>query len=102
MQAKPIGMVKEIIQAAGLRVSYTYDDLIFTEDNSVIFQFDSKDKKGFRFYVNTLLGSSVSARLEKGIEDAAKEAGYRATKSGEFEMKKPKGSDETEIRLLPF
>jgi hypothetical protein len=102
MQAKPIGMVKEIILAAGLRVSYTYDDLIFTEDNSVIFQFDSKDKKSFRFYVNTTLDSSASARLEKRLDDAAQEAGYTVIKSGEFEMEKKKNSDETEFRLLPF
>lgn len=102
MQVKPIGMVKEIIQAAGLRVSYTYDDLIFTEDNSTIFQFDSKVKKALRFYVNTACETSVSERLEKRLDDAAKEAGYTIIKSGEFEMEKKKGSDETEFRLLPY
>lgn len=102
MQAKLIGMVKEIIQTTGLRISYTYDDLLFTEDNSVIFQIDSNDKKNFRFYVNTSLGSSTSVKLEKRLDDAAKEAGYTVTKSGEFEIEKKKGSDETEIKLLPF
>ena len=102
MQAKPIGMVKDIIQAAGLRVSYSYDDLIFTEDNSIIFQFDSKDKKNFKFYINTACETSASDKLEKRLDDAAKEAGYTVTKSGEFEIEKQKGSDETEIRLLPF
>lgn len=102
MQIKPIGMVKEIIQTAGLKVSYTYDDLLFTEDNSVIFQFDSKDKKNLRFYVNNTCGTSTSVKLEKRLDDAAKEAGYTVTKSGEFEIEKKKGSDETEFRLLPF
>jgi hypothetical protein len=102
MQAKPIGMVKDIIQAAGLRVSYSYDDLIFTEDNSIIFQFDSKEKKNLMFYVNTTFDLPASDRLEKRLEEAAKEAGYTVTKSGEFEIEKQKGSDETEIRLLPF
>ncbi len=95
-------MVKEIIQAAGLRASYAYDDLLFTEDNSIIFQFDSKDKKGLRFYVNTTLGYDASVKLEKRLDDAAQEAGYTVIKSGEFEMEKKKGSDETEFRLLPF
>jgi hypothetical protein len=102
MQIKPIGMVKDIIQAAGLRVSYSYDDLIFTEDNSVIFQFDSKDKKNLRFFINTTCETSSSGRIEKRIEDAAQEAGYTVSKSGEFEIEKQKGTDEIEIRLLPF
>lgn len=102
MQAKPIGMVKEIVQTAGLRVSYSYDDLIFTEDNSVILQFDKKEKKTLRFYINSACEPPSSDKLEKRLGDAAQEAGYTVTKSGEFEIEKIKGSEETEIRLLPY
>ncbi|MBN1906219.1 MAG: hypothetical protein JW927_14100 [Deltaproteobacteria bacterium] len=102
MQAKPIGMVKEIVQTAGLRVSCSYDDLIFTEDNSLILQFDKKDKKRLRFYINSACESPSSDKLEKRLGDAAQEAGYTVTKSGEFEIEKKKGSEETEIRLLPY
>ena len=102
MQTKQIGVVKDIIQAAGLRVSYSYDDLLFTEDNSVIFQFDSKNKKNLRFYVNKACDDSLSGRLEKRLDDSAKELDYTVTKSGEYEMEKRQGMDETEIRLLPF
>ena len=50
MKFRPLGIAKEIIRAAGLQVTYTYDDLVFTEHNPVIVQFDDKDKKNLKVY----------------------------------------------------
>ncbi len=102
MHFRPLGIAKDIIQAAGLRVSYTYNDLVFTEDNSVIFQFDDKNKKTLGFFINVTCDSSASDRIGKQLHDAAAEREYTIIQSGEFEMEKKKGSEETEIRLLPF
>ena len=44
MSFRPLGIAKEIIEATGLNVTYTYDDLVFIEHNPIIIQFDDKNK----------------------------------------------------------
>ena len=40
---KPLGMVKTIVEAAGMGISYAYDDLVFLEHNSFLLQFTGND-----------------------------------------------------------
>lgn len=102
MRFRPLGVAKEIIQAAGLRVTYTYDDLVFTEHNQVIVQFDDVNKKNLKVYFNVDCETAASAKVEKKIKEAAAEREFTITNTGEFEMAQTKGVEETEIRLLPF
>jgi len=39
MSLKPLGMVKTIVEAAGMGISYAYEDLVFLEHNSFLLQF---------------------------------------------------------------
>lgn len=39
MPLKPLGKVKEIIEEAGMKLSYAYDDLVFLEHNAFLLQF---------------------------------------------------------------
>lgn len=43
MSLKPLGMVKTIVEAAGMGISYVYDDLVFLEHNSFLLQFTDSD-----------------------------------------------------------
>ena len=35
----PLGVVKEIVETAGMGISYAYEDLVFLEHNSFLIQF---------------------------------------------------------------
>ena len=102
MKFKPLGIAKEIIQAAGMAVTYTYDDLVFIENNPVIIQFDHKNKKNLKVYFNVDCEAAAADKIEKQLINAATEQAFTITNSGEFEMAQKKGSDEIEIKLLPF
>ena len=102
MKSRPLGIVKEIILAAGLRVTHTYDDLVFIEDNPVIIQFDDKNKKNMNIYFNVDCKAAAAEKIESKLNEAATERDFTVTKTGEFEMGQKKGADEIEIRLLPF
>jgi hypothetical protein len=39
MGLNPLGTVKTIVEAAGMGISYAYDDLVFLEHNSFLLQF---------------------------------------------------------------
>lgn len=43
MSLKPLGMVRTIVEAAGMGISYVYDDLVFLEHNSFLLQFTDND-----------------------------------------------------------
>lgn len=45
MGLKPLGIVKEIVEAAGMGVSYAYDDLVFMEHNAFLLQFTDGDEE---------------------------------------------------------
>lgn len=102
MRLRPLGIAKEIIQATGLAVTYTYDDLVFIDNSPFIIQFDDKNAKNLKLFFNVDCEEKAADKLEKQLTVAAEEREFTIKKSGEFEMNQKKGSDEIEIKFLPF
>jgi hypothetical protein len=102
MKFRPLGIAKDIIQASGMQVTYTYDDLVFIEHSPIIVQFDDENKKNLKVYFNVDCEAAAAEKIEKKLNDAATEREFTITNSGEFEMAQKKGVEEIEIRLLPF
>lgn len=44
---KQLGLVKNIVEEAGMGISYAYEDLVFMEHNSFLLQFTDKDQEVF-------------------------------------------------------
>ena len=42
-----LGVVKNIVEEAGLGISYAYEDLVFLDHNSYLLQFTDKEQKVF-------------------------------------------------------
>lgn len=57
MSLKPLGMVNSIVEAAGMGISYVYDDLIFLEHNSFLLQFADN-------------GGEVTIHVNSGADEA--------------------------------
>lgn len=47
MSLKPLGIVREIVESAGMGISYAYDDLVFLDHNAYLLQFTANDKELF-------------------------------------------------------
>jgi len=45
MGIRQLGIVKEIVESAGMGISYTYEDLVFIEHNAFLLQFTDKDNE---------------------------------------------------------
>lgn len=43
MKLKPLGLVREIVESAGMWISYACEDLVFLEHNAFLLQFTAKD-----------------------------------------------------------
>ncbi len=45
MTLRPLGTVTEIVESAGMGVSYAYEDLVFLEQNAFLLQFTDKEQE---------------------------------------------------------
>ena len=45
MKLKPLGIVKEFVEEAGMSISHVYDDLIFIDHNAFLLQFADNDSE---------------------------------------------------------
>lgn len=45
MNLKPLGIVTEIVESAGMGISYAYEDLVFLEHNAFLLEFTANDKE---------------------------------------------------------
>ncbi len=43
MTTRELGLVREVLTAAGMDISYAYEDLIFLEHNGFLLQFTEKE-----------------------------------------------------------
>ena len=45
MLLKQLGVVKDIVESAGMAISYAYDDLVFIDHNAFLLQFTAHDNE---------------------------------------------------------
>jgi hypothetical protein len=45
MSLRKLGVVREIIETAGMNISHAYDDLVFLDHNAFLLQFTDEDDK---------------------------------------------------------
>jgi hypothetical protein len=62
MSLKPLGIVTNIVESAGMGISYAYEDLVFLEHNAFLLEFTANDKE--------LLIHTNSEAEENGIKDS--------------------------------
>ena len=70
MSIKPLGRLKELVESAGMEVSYAYEDLVFLDHNAFLLQFNDDGRTVF-------LHTNSEADAEK-ISPDPKDAAYIA------------------------
>ncbi|MDD5759185.1 MAG: hypothetical protein PHI06_08895 [Desulfobulbaceae bacterium] len=65
MGLKQLGIVKEIVESAGMGISYTYEDLVFIEHNAFLLQFTDKDHELLIHINQEADGSSIQADIAR-------------------------------------
>ncbi len=97
MKLRPLGVAKEIIEATGLTITYTYDDLIFIEHNPFLIQFDDENPKNLKLFFNIDCEAGTVEQLEKQLTGAAFQRQFSITRTGQYELSQKPGSEEIEI-----
>ena len=97
MSLKPLGMVKTIVEAAGMGISYAYDDLVFLEHNSFLLQFTDNDRE-FTIHVNSEADeATVHSDIER-LQEVALNHTMQFTRGGLYTLI-PDGEDTIRIEF---
>ncbi len=98
---RPLGYVMEILESVGVPVSYSYDDLVFVENNSMLVQFNDDKEKELFLYFNEDLDEKVAGELEKILMEAALDKGFQFINKGKYQIsQKSEENEELEIKFL--
>ena len=95
MTLRPLGIVKEIVESAGMGISYAYDDLVFLEHNGFLLQFGDKQQE----VVIHINAEAVEDELEVSLavlQQKAKEHGMVFTKGKYYQLSQ---ADEENVRI---
>ena len=97
MGLKPLGMVKTIVEAAGMGISYAYDDLVFLEHNSFLLQFTTNDRE-ITVHVNSEADeATVHGDIER-LQAVACNHAMQCTRGGHCTLV-PEGGDSIRIEF---
>ena len=97
MGLKPLGIVKTIVEAAGMGISYVYDDLVFLEHNSFLLQFTDNDRE-ITIHVNSEADEvTVHGDIER-LQAAALNHTMQCTRGGHYTLV-PEAEDTIRIEF---
>lgn len=95
MTLRPLGIVKEIVESAGMGISYAYDDLVFLEHNGFLLQFVDTQQEVL-IHVNE---EAVEDELEvvlSLLQQQAKERGMVFTRGNYYKLSQ---ADKENVRI---
>ena len=100
MNYRPLGHVMEILESVGLSVSYSYEDLVFAENNSVIVKFNDEDYKMLYLYFNKDLELDAAKEIERTLMEAGLDKGFSFVNSGKYSIEQKEAKEELELIFL--
>ncbi|MBU0945114.1 MAG: hypothetical protein KJ804_22115 [Proteobacteria bacterium] len=95
MTLRPLGIVKEILESAGMGLSYAHEDLVFLEHNGFFLQFTDKEQEVL-IHINEEAEESELAASLTLLERKAKENGMVFTRGDYYRLSQ---ADEENIRI---
>ena len=98
MSLKPLGIVTEIIESAGMGISYAYEDLVFLEHNAFLLEFTANDKELFVHTTSEAEESEVKDSITK-LKNVAVVHGMTFTDGGLYTLTP---ADDKNIRIEFF
>lgn len=97
---RPLGEVRDIVQATGLDISYAYEDLVFSDHSVFILRFADESTKKLYLYFNTECIEREANALTQKLITAGKVTGFEILKAGSFKLTQASEIEEIEITFL--
>ena len=94
---RPFDIVKDIINSCNLDISYFYDDLIFSDHNIFILQFDDRSPEVLNLYFNKECEFNTKISLKDNLYREAENRGMIMQDKGKFFLEEDQSKKEITI-----
>jgi hypothetical protein len=98
MNLKPLGVVTEIVESAGMGISYAYEDLVFLEHNAFLLEFTASDME-LLVHINSEAAESEIKDSIARLKKMAMEKGMTFSDGGRYTLTQ---ADDENIRIEFF
>ncbi|MCI5140524.1 MAG: hypothetical protein D3909_02100 [Candidatus Electrothrix sp. ATG1] len=96
---RKLGLVKEIVEAAGMGISYAYEDLVFLDHNALLLQF-TEESEQVLVRINREADRRIVAETVSLLKLEAQEKAMAFIDSGEYALSQGEGENIT-IEFIP-
>jgi hypothetical protein len=99
MTEKKLGVVKEIVEAAGMSISYAYDDLVFLDHNALLLQF-TEESDELLLRTNSEADKRAMKEVAAVLKGLAQEKEMTFLDGGEYALSQGDG-ENISIEFIP-
>jgi hypothetical protein len=93
----PMGKVLNLIEAAGFKLEYHYDDLVFVDNTSFLFRFDMEAQNTVYLHFNADCSPEAMKRLSAFFTEQALKEEITVIISSRFQFEGTEGKEEIKI-----
>jgi hypothetical protein len=93
----PMGKLLNLIESAGYKMEYHYDDLVFIDNTSLLFRFDMKDYESVYLHFNIDCNASAVVKLIPFLMKLANDESLPLKIASDFCLRQKEGVEEVEV-----
>ena len=93
----PMGKLLNLIESAGFKLEYHFDDLVFIDNTSLLFRFDLADYETVYLHFNTECDAKAKAKLIPFLMKIADEELLQLQLASDFKLRQKAGEEELEV-----
>jgi hypothetical protein len=96
---RPLGLVKNLVEAIGLDIAYLYDDLIFTEHNAFLLQMGAEKGEEIGVWFNEESAPADRPQLLVRLQEEGRRYGLQVQEKGSYSLADNDNGDGVDIRF---
>lgn len=98
---RPLGVLREIMEAIGFEATYAYDDLVFASHNVFMVQFPEHAGEPLRLFFNKDCEEDAAYAVENAFVQEAEKRNLGAVRAGRYDIVDNEDEEEIEVTLMP-
>lgn len=95
----PMGKLLNVIETAGYKLEYHYEDLVFIDNTSLIFRFNLEDYETVFLHFNNECTLQAKEQLIPFLMNIAKDEQLKLELASNFSISQKEGAEELQIEF---
>lgn len=96
---RPLGLIKEVIEAIGLGITHVFEDLVFIEHNAFFLQMGDRGEE-VRLFFNTESTIELRDEIAWRLTEEGRKLGLLIERLGTFRVVQEEGSEHFQLEFL--